>query len=67
MNRFAESSLIFDFLDMDFSSDYDSLRESNCTSCSVTQDKSSYWTPALYFIHANGTVEIAQEAGGMLA
>lgn len=39
----------------------------NCTSCGVVEDRSAYWTPALYFQHANGTVEIVQQVGGMLA
>lgn len=38
-----------------------------CTSCGVYEDNSAYWTPALYFQHANGTVEIVQQIGGMLA
>lgn len=44
----------------------DSLRQANCTSCAVTQDKSSYWAPALYFIHANGSAELVEQDGGML-
>lgn len=43
------------------------LRESSCTSCGVEQDLSAYWTPALYFMHANGSAEIVEEVGGMLA
>lgn len=38
-----------------------------CTSCGVYQDNSAYWTPALYFQHANGTFEIVDQVGGMLA
>ncbi|KAJ6130795.1 hypothetical protein N7512_003575 [Penicillium capsulatum] len=48
-------------------SDTDSLRKSECTSCAVTQDKSAYWIPTLYFIHSNGTAEMVKEVGGMLA
>ncbi len=40
---------------------------SNCTSCAVTQDKSAYWTPALYFVDSNGTAELVENVGGMLA
>lgn len=43
------------------------LKDSDCTSCAVTQDKSAYWAPALYFMHSNGTAEIVEEVGGMLA
>jgi hypothetical protein len=32
----------------------------------VTQDKSAYWTPAMYFQHANGTYELVPQVGGML-
>ncbi|KXT04874.1 hypothetical protein AC578_3437 [Pseudocercospora eumusae] len=41
--------------------------EHDCTSCEVTQDKSAYWTPPLYFQHENGTVEMVPNVGGMLA
>lgn len=48
-------------------SDGDTLKTGHCTSCAVTQDKSAYWTPALYFMHENGTAQIVPEVGGMLA
>ncbi|KAJ5737675.1 uncharacterized protein N7483_002800 [Penicillium malachiteum] len=48
-------------------SDMQILRESNCTSCGVLQDMSAYWTPALYFMHTNGTAQVVTEVGGMLA
>lgn len=44
-----------------------SLQESSCTSCAVTQDKSAYWAPALYFMDKNGDTEIVEQVGGMLA
>ncbi|PYH90916.1 hypothetical protein BO71DRAFT_461155 [Aspergillus ellipticus CBS 707.79] len=43
------------------------LKKGNCTSCAVTQDKSAYWAPALYFMHENGDTELVNEVGGMLA
>ncbi|KAJ6070396.1 hypothetical protein N7467_011715 [Penicillium canescens] len=49
------------------SSDQNSLLGSSCTSCAVAQDKSAYWTPALYFMHTNGSAELVEEVGGMLA
>lgn len=48
-------------------SDMQTLRESSCTSCAVRQDMSAYWTPALYFMHANGSAQLVEEVGGMLA
>ncbi|EAS31001.3 WSC domain-containing protein [Coccidioides immitis RS] len=42
------------------------LLASECTSCAVVQDKSAYWTPSLYFIHANGEAELVKQVGGML-
>ncbi|PPJ57327.1 hypothetical protein CBER1_07941 [Cercospora berteroae] len=39
----------------------------DCSSCAVTQDKSAYWTPPMYFKHKNGTVEMVENVGGMLA
>ncbi|KZF20149.1 hypothetical protein L228DRAFT_240704 [Xylona heveae TC161] len=50
-----------------FDTSYDDLMKSEGTSCEVTQDKSAYWTPALYFQHANGSTEMVEEHGGMLA
>ncbi|KAF2179811.1 hypothetical protein K469DRAFT_296481 [Zopfia rhizophila CBS 207.26] len=46
---------------------YDGLISSDCTSCRVKQDKSAYWTPALNFIHENGTTVVVPQVGGMLA
>ncbi|POR33764.1 Uncharacterized protein TPAR_06046 [Tolypocladium paradoxum] len=48
--------------------DTSNLLAGDCTSCRVTQDKSSYWHPALYFQNADtGNFEIVQQVGGMLA
>lgn len=39
----------------------------SCSSCQVKQDKSAYWTPAMYFQHADtGKLEIIPQTGGML-
>ncbi|KAL8817351.1 MAG: hypothetical protein Q9191_008162, partial [Dirinaria sp. TL-2023a] len=38
-------------------SDFQSLQQSNCTSCEIGADKSAYWTPILYYHHANGSFE----------
>ncbi|OJZ82274.1 hypothetical protein ASPFODRAFT_64309 [Aspergillus luchuensis CBS 106.47] len=43
------------------------LKNADCTSCGVKQDKSAYWAPALYFMHENGDAELVNEVGGMLA
>ncbi|RAL62935.1 hypothetical protein DID88_004776 [Monilinia fructigena] len=46
----------------------DELLAGNCTSCSVSQDKSAYWTPSIYFKHAaTGKFELVEQVGGMLA
>jgi hypothetical protein len=36
---------------------------SSCTSCSYTQDKSNYWTAAMYFHHRNGSYHRARQVG----
>ena len=46
---------------------YESLSSAPCTSCEVTQDKSAYWTPPLYFLYDNGTAVMVENVGGMLA
>ncbi|KEF54554.1 uncharacterized protein A1O9_08996 [Exophiala aquamarina CBS 119918] len=43
----------------------DDLLDSNCTSCSILQDKSVYWTPRMYFQHQNGSFESVATVGGM--
>jgi hypothetical protein len=46
----------------------DALQAGDCTSCAVTQDKSAYWTPALYFVNeATGKYTLVNQVGGMLA
>ena len=47
---------------------YEDLMAGNCTSCAVTQDKSAYWHPAMYFKDAKtNTFELVEQVGGMLA
>ncbi|KAJ4322223.1 hypothetical protein N0V84_004937 [Fusarium piperis] len=44
------------------------LLNGDCTSCRVTQDKSSYWHPAMYFQDGEtGEFELVPQVGGMLA
>lgn len=45
------------------SSDYQSLQQSNCTSCEIGADKSAYWTPILYYQHSNGSLEEVHNEG----
>ena len=53
---------------MTFDADYDSLTaEGTCTACDVKEDKSAYWTPAMYFQYKNGTTVMVPQIGGMLA
>ncbi|KAI0443901.1 hypothetical protein F4803DRAFT_287540 [Xylaria telfairii] len=50
------------------SSTYDDLMNGDCTSCAVKQDKSAYWTPAMYFLDsATGEFSPVPQVGGMLA
>ncbi|KAI0380846.1 hypothetical protein F5Y04DRAFT_92880 [Hypomontagnella monticulosa] len=49
-------------------STYDDLMAGSCTSCAVKQDKSAYWTPALYFQDSETKeFEIVPQVGGMLS
>lgn len=44
------------------------LLDADCTSCRVTQDKSAYWHPSLYFEDSKtGKFELVDQVGGMLA
>ena len=44
-------------------STYESMQESACTTCEIGADKSGYWTPLLYYEHANGTFEEVPNGG----
>jgi hypothetical protein len=52
-------------LDFHFTTTADDLLNSDCTSCSITQDRSVYWTPPLYFENDNGTFTLVPQKGGM--
>jgi len=42
------------------------LLAGSCTSCQVSQDKSAYWHPALYFEDAStGQYELVNQVGGL--
>ncbi|ELR05829.1 hypothetical protein VC83_08801 [Pseudogymnoascus destructans] len=46
----------------------DELLAGDCTSCAVTEDKSAYWTPPMYFKDAaTGQYKLVQQVGGMLS
>lgn len=64
------SSVILILIELAISMDttYEDLRaDDTCTSCEVTQDNSAYWTPTLHFMWNNGTAEMVDQVGGMLA
>ena len=72
--RLLEVSEVLDYVDkisltafvasnIDLSSNYQSLQQSNCTSCEIGADKSAYWTPILYYKHSNGSFEEVKNQG----
>ncbi|KAI0245872.1 hypothetical protein BJV78DRAFT_1287032 [Lactifluus subvellereus] len=44
---------------------FDDLRNSDCTTCKVKDDKSAYWVPELFYQYKNGSFQAATH-GGML-
>lgn len=46
-----------------FTTDYDKMRKSTCSSCPIKKDLSAYWTPKLYYQAENGTFEDVPQAG----
>ena len=42
------------------------LRASDCSSCSVKEDNSAYWTPNLYWEQPDGKLVALNQTGGML-
>ncbi|KAI9714898.1 MAG: hypothetical protein M1820_000187 [Bogoriella megaspora] len=45
---------------------YNSLFNSQCTSCEIQDDKSAYWSPLLYYHHANGSFEEVPHYGSVI-
>jgi len=45
---------------------FDTLLNSECTSCEITPDKSAYWTPNLYYQRPNGTFEEVYHTGSVI-
>ncbi|KAK5079474.1 hypothetical protein LTR70_009375 [Exophiala xenobiotica] len=52
---------------LNFESTGETLSTSNCTNSILTQDKSAYWAPWMYFEHENGTVQDVKLALGLTA
>ncbi|KFY78023.1 hypothetical protein V499_02735 [Pseudogymnoascus sp. VKM F-103] len=48
---------------ININSTYDSLVAAPCTSCQIQADKSAYWNPQLYYLHANGKYEEVYNGG----
>ncbi|QRW05952.1 hypothetical protein RhiLY_04951 [Ceratobasidium sp. AG-Ba] len=40
------------------STTHDSLANSKCSSSSLQDDKSAYWSPSLYYVHSNGSYSL---------
>ena len=53
-------------LDIGISSTYQSLVNSDCTSCEIAADKSAYWTPTLYYAYENGTFIEVPHSGSVV-
>ncbi|KAG9688704.1 WSC-domain-containing protein, partial [Aureobasidium melanogenum] len=45
---------------------FDSLSQSECTSCEISADHSAYWTPNLYYQHTNGSFEEVPHGGSVV-
>jgi len=39
------------------------MRGSTCTSCSISEDRSAYWVPELYYQNLDGTFTLVPNAG----
>lgn len=52
--------------DIGVNSTYDSLLNSGCNSCEIYPDKSSYWTPNLYYARPNGSFEEVAHTGSVI-
>lgn len=53
---------------INYTSTFEDLRASDCTTCQVSEDKSAYWVPNMYFHDKTAdTFTSLQQTGGMLA
>lgn len=46
-----------------YSTTFDDLTSSNCTTCKVNDDKSAYWIPELYYQYPNGSFVVVDHGG----
>jgi hypothetical protein len=60
---FLHLHLVDQVSDININSTQDTLSASPCTSCTIQADKSAYWTPQLYYAHADGTFEEVPNGG----
>lgn len=49
-----------------FTSGFEEMQASKCSSCKVKEDRSAYWAPALLFKHADGKTEPVSIVGDLL-
>ncbi|OBT76836.1 hypothetical protein VF21_04798 [Pseudogymnoascus sp. 05NY08] len=64
----AHAHTIFGSSGFTATSGSDELIAGDCTSCAVTEDKSAYWTPPMYFKNAaTGQYKLVTQVGGMLS
>lgn len=60
----AHSHSIIGGSNIGINSTYQSMFNSECTSCEITADKSAYWTPTLYYSYPNGSfLEVGHNGG----
>ncbi|KAL8689292.1 MAG: hypothetical protein Q9218_005004 [Villophora microphyllina] len=67
LDRFIEGRVaekdIAGAININQASNYDTLQQAKCSTCEIQDDKSAYWTPLLYYQHANGSFEEVNNGG----
>jgi hypothetical protein len=53
-------------LDFGVNASYESLLNSECSTCEVQDDKSAYWTPLLYYQYPNGSLINVPQSGAVV-
>lgn len=67
MSLTTTTEQLTDHSGLNFDSTGETLAVSNCTNSVLTQDKSAYWAPWLYFQHKDGTFSEVTLAMGLTA
>lgn len=66
LQTYARTVALLRPVDFGINSNYNTLINSQCTSCEIQADKSAYWTPLLYYQYPNDSLVDVPHNGGVV-